>query len=640
MTSSAIDRHANRVSAKREVRTLKQFVQDTIIIPSGRSRGRYFDCDTQPFTHLFFDTVDASLQGTGKKYFRVATTGPTQTGKTTIALTCPILYHLFELREDVGLGIPTMDMSMKKWTKDFLPIIEASALARYLPDKGRGSKEGAYFVGAIFKNGAALEVLPAGGGDKQRASLTMRVLAATEIDGYQRRSESKEGSVLSQMEGRLQSYSVRDRHIYLECTTTVEDGPIWQEYIGGSMSSILLPCPWCNEYVTLERKDFRGWQEAKSDTEAMEKARFHCSECGKPWEEEQRVQANRKGILHHANESTTFSFRWSAVNNLLLKTEDIAAAEWKATRRVDRDNAEREMCQMWWAVPYEDPEEDQDVINLDDIAPQILYRRGEIPPWAQYVTFGMDVGYKRFHWVLVAWKKDATGHVIDYGQIGTPHESLGHEDAVRAGMTGDFPRLVSGLRIDCGLIDSNWLPDVVRPYCKGKFFPAVGVGKTNSFRKLARYYRAPDSTAKSKGGRSTRVLKIGEAWHLLRRYPDKGPPFKVIEHDVDFGKTWVHLRLATPADTPGALSFFDTTEPEGHEPFIQQLTAERQVIVKGKVTWEKVRSGNHWLDAMVLAGAAARILGVTKSDAPPEPKQVKPRPPSKEKPAPTIRQTY
>lgn len=627
MITSVIDRHAARVCENKDVRTMKQFAEQSIIIPGGKHRGRYFDCDVQPLTHLFFDTIDASIQGTGKKFFRVATTGPTQTGKTTIALAIPILYHLFELKEDCGFGIPTLELSMKKWTKDLLPIIKASKLREYLPEKGRGSKEGSYFNGMIFKNGAALEVLPAGGGDKQRASLTMRVLGATEIDDYKQRTESHEGSVLSQMEGRLQSYSVRDRSIYLECTVTVKEGAIWQEYINGSQSVIMLPCQFCGEYVCLEREDFKGWQDCASDVEAMDKARFYCPKCNAAWTEEARRDANKKCMLSHTNESTTFSFRWSAVNNMFLSMRDIAYDEWHASKRIDRDNAEREMCQFVWATPYVAPPP-PDYISIESLQQSVRgYMRGIIPEWAVVLTVGCDVGKHLLHWCAVAWAMDGTGHIIDYGRCECPSEELGPVAGIKNGLNtmhdltttlGWQKQDGTQMPRDIGFVDTGWNPDeqrdLVISWCKDKkanWWPAKGLGHSQGGFKAKRMYTAPQR-------RTSTVLDTGDQWHTVML----GSGDIEVHHNVDFGKLWVHSKLQQPGNNPGAMTLFTVSDYREHVAFLKHLTAEQLMEVDGENKWIKESSSNHWLDALVLAAAAARKQGV----------QIVPEPPEKPKP--------
>ena len=48
------------------------------------------------------------------RWWRRFVTGPTQDGKTLLSFCLPILYHLFELREDVIVGVPNIDMAQHR----------------------------------------------------------------------------------------------------------------------------------------------------------------------------------------------------------------------------------------------------------------------------------------------------------------------------------------------------------------------------------------------------------------------------------------------------------------------------------------------------------------------------------------------
>lgn len=614
----------------RHVRTFAEFAEDCIVIPPGGPyEGRYYSMELQPYSRLFFKVLDDSLRGTGQRFYRVASTGPTQTGKTLTCLTIPILYHQFELEEDTIYGVPTLEMAGDKWRRDILPVIQAGEFRRYMPTRGRGAHGGnAQFSGIDFTNGTSIKAMPAGGGDKQRAGYTARVLAATEIDGYKQRSESEEGSVIRQMEGRLRAYSVAQRRIYLECTVTVAEGAIWQEYINGSRSVILLPCPHCGEFVLLEREDFRGWQDAETDRIAMEKARFYCNKCGKPWEENQRKEANKKAILKHTNDSTTFSFRWSAVNNMFMSMADLAYDEWHSARRIDKDNAEREILQQVWATPYTPPPP-PDYITIELLQQSVKgYMRGIIPDWAEVLTVGVDVGKWLHHWCAVAWAKDGTAHIIDYGRCECPSEELGPVAGIKAGLNAVHELTLNlgwqkkdgtVMQRDIGFVDTGWNPDeqsdLIISWCRNKksnWWPAKGLGHSQGGFRARRMYIEPK-------GRSQTVLEIGDQWHTVA-LPNGNV---IVQHNVDFGKLWVHGKLQQTGNEPGAMTLFTVSDYREHVAFLKHLTSEQLVEKDGEQKWIKESSSNHWLDALVLAAASARKQGVQVLPQPPEPQKTK-----------------
>ena len=89
-------------------RSMRQFVEQEIIIPDGPFIGRRFDCLRQPYVGLWFDACDSNR-------WRIrGATGPTQSGKTLCCFIIPIMYHLFETQDTVICGLPDLDMRADK----------------------------------------------------------------------------------------------------------------------------------------------------------------------------------------------------------------------------------------------------------------------------------------------------------------------------------------------------------------------------------------------------------------------------------------------------------------------------------------------------------------------------------------------
>ena len=199
-----------------------------------------------------------------------------------------------------------------------------------------------------------------GCGDKSRAGFTSRVVVITETDGMdQAGTRSREADKITQLEARTRAYDSRKR-IYLECSVSTQEGRTWLEYQQGTQSRILLPCPHCNQYVVMEREQLRVWKQAKSQAEARKQGQFVCGECGAPWSEVERANANQNSVLVHNGQKVnetgivsgdspatdTLGFRWSAAHNLFLSAGELAADEWRASRSPDEEIAEREMRQF------------------------------------------------------------------------------------------------------------------------------------------------------------------------------------------------------------------------------------------------------------------------------------------------------
>ena len=424
------------------LRTMRDFAEQEIVIPDGPYEGRRFRCSRQPYTGLWFDAVDSG------DWNRFVATGPTQSGKTSCAFVVPLLYHLFEVGETVICGLPNMDMAADKWREDILPVIDRSQYARLLPGTGAGSRGGDKLDAVRFKNGATLKFMSGGGGDKQRAGFTSRVVVVTETDGMDESGGgSREADKITQLEGRTRAYGERKR-IYMECTVSIEQGRTWREIKAGTDSRIVLPCPHCAVYVTPEREHLTGWQDADSKIEARVKAAFICPACGKTWTDDQRVEANRRGLLLHRGQeidaegtivgdpppTDTLGFRWSAVNNLFATPGDIGADEWRASREANEENAEKEMRQFVWALPHVPPALETTELDANALTRRVekKWGRGMVPDWTHCLTGAADVHKRHIEWMIVAWKADATGHIIDYGtfEVVSDERKIGVERAI------------------------------------------------------------------------------------------------------------------------------------------------------------------------------------------------------------------
>jgi phage terminase large subunit GpA-like protein len=615
----------------RPIPSMREWAERTIIVPDGPHKGERFDCNTQPFSRLFFDAVDSG------RWDRIVATGPTQTGKSLICYVIPVLYHLFAIGETVVAGLPTMDIAQDKWAEDFLPVIEASPdLRDMLPTTGEGSRGGKVKGRVKFRNGATLRFMSGGGRDKSRAGFTGRVLAVTEVDGLDEQgATSREADKLKQMEGRLRAYLKAGIREYLECTVTTRDGRIWQEYLGGTESRIARPCPHCKAYVTPEREHLTGWQGAENELQAREGAVWTCPACDAEWTEEERYAANLRSVLVHrgqevtpegtvvgpAPQTRTLGFRWTAVDNHFATAADVGADEWGAMREVDRENAERELCQFIHSIPYEDPDVELTPLNADAVASRTAgLKRGIVPVGCVGVSVGVDTGKRRLHWTAIAWQQDDSGSVIDYGEQPVDADALGVDRALREALAALVAFFEGGWQTQTGekirpsqvWIDSGWHEhtDAVYGFCRGantgckpgaeRYRPSKGFGEGQ--RGTTRYH-APKQT-------TTEVRYIGKEYHFSRT---KRAGQSVVHVNSDHWKSELHVRLAMAPDEPGAILLYDTASPNGHVDFVDQITAEvqKEKWIKGKgtmVVWERIRRKNHYIDSSYSAVAAGHLI--------------------------------
>lgn len=624
-------RHLSQLTRPARLRSMSEFAEQEVVIPDGEFAGWRYSLDTQPAARLWFAEIDSG------RWCRFAGTGPQQSGKSLSFYVIPAMYHLFEMQETVICGLPTMDLARDKWNIDLRPAIAASRYADLLPTKGMGSRGGATPELIQFKNGARLKFMSGGGGDEKRSAFTSRVLVVTEADKLDESGgRSRESDKLQQMEGRTRSYDKR-RRVYLECTVSTEEGRIWQEIKNGTDSRIVLPCHACGDWVTPEREQLIGWQDAPDEWSA-EDARYSCPACGIVWSEDDRHNNNANCRLLHRGQSIddagniigptprthTLGFRYSAVNNSFVSAGTVGVEEWRARRAIDQEGHDRALCQWVWSIPPR-PVTD-DVVHVDVEA--LIHRqhetpRGVVPEGADVLTAGIDVGKRKIHWTVVGWGRLARGYVVDYGEVSVPIDRFGVEKGIQFSLSEIRERFDEGFSDGATyltpartLIDCRYLPDVVYGWCRGSrtachprdsFLPSMGHGKGQDFGSTA--YKPPQKI----GGRTLLI----EQHYYVEQHPQSR--CVVVHVDANHWKTYLHNRLADP-DTAESVITLYMDEPEQHREFAYHLTAERQVESHGEkgteLIWERIRKANHWLDTTALAVVAGHVAGVRNRKPP------------------------
>lgn len=271
------------------------------------------------------------------------------------------------------------------------------------------------------------------------------------------------------------------------------------------------------------------------------------------------------------------------------------------------------------------------------VAAEIIVRvngieRGVAPLKAVRLTAGVDVQAKLLYWMVVAWKQDFTGCVVDYGTEPEQGRMWFHsnevqrtllseapggqlEAAIRAGLDRLWARVLGRewpweggpkLRIEKALCDANWSQstDVVYDWCRQAQVATVAMPSHG------RYVGAkskPWSAYQNKAGE-----RLG--WHWLVPAA-AGRAIRHVSVDTNWFKTIAGGRLKTPMGGRGALTLFGQ-QPKVHGLLGEHLAAEFFVDVEaqGKRVreWQlrpEAQGENHWLDCLVLATCAASMQG-------------------------------
>lgn len=607
---------------KPAIRTMRKFAEQEVIIPEGRYSGRRFRASRQPFAGQLLDEYDSG------KWRRHAITGCVQSGKTFTALVIPLLYHLFEVKEDVIVGVPQMELAEDKWKKEFLPAINRVPKFRaLLPSRGKGSK-GGKFESLQFKHGPSIKFMSGRGGDEKRSAYTARVVLATEVDKYDTAAESsREADPITQMEARTASYD-EDARIYLECTVSIPRGRIWQEYKQGSESKIVGQCPECSEWVTPEKEHFKGFQNAKTEKQAGNESIFICPECKADITNGRRAMNENAKVIHgdqminasgvitgNLPETDTLGFRWNAFNNMFWSATFLGKQEWQALKTADEDSGSKVSCQFRWAVPWEGHEECIELTVEDIQRRQVSSGRGQVPENTLFVTVCVDVNKPILHWTAVAWLNDGTALIIDYGKKATEADKYGVDVGIARALKWLHRHIGDGWTnggvYKAVAVDMRWkskdIAKAILALKDKRWFGFFGMGSGHMVKTK---YRQPKDLSKA-------VIWVGRNCYV-QIAPKLYRSLRCIHADANEWKTELHERFTRDfvdgKSTEGGFSIFSSMDEDEHHRFGRHLTAEKEVVefIPGeghKKIWKAERSSNHWLDSTYMNLPLALRLG-------------------------------
>jgi len=616
-------------SRSRVVRAMRDAAEHDLVIPEGKYKGSRFRSEVQPWSRLLLDEIDSG------RWRRFAITGCVQSGKSLVGFVWPTMYHLFEVGEPVIVGVPNLDViGRNKWENELRPAIAASRFAKYLPSEGAGSRGG--FKSEIrFSNGVPLKFMSGAGGDAERSSYTARVVIATEVDKMDTAGlASREADPISQFEARTASYAEDARRLFLECTVSIPEGRIWQEYTNGSKSRIACPCPHCGEWVTPEREHLVGWQQTETVKQANRLAYFACPSCGEKITAAQRRTMNKRAKLVHQGEEIdragtirgeppetfTLGFRWNAFNNLFWTAGGVAVIEWQQRNSEDDESAEKALRQFYWVVPHEPPKFDVRALEFSKVryrATKERITKGVVPTDCEYLSGGIDLGKRCGYWWALAFRPDTRPHLVDYGSFSVPSDTMAVERAIVAALEELRDETFSpGWQSMDGkawtpgqvLVDAGYEPDAVYMFCNQKesgerFRAAIGRGESQHDKRY-RSYRHPKKV-------TNEVKLIGDQYYVVW---DAQRRSWRIEFNTDHWKAHLFERLQTRRGEPGSMEFYYSSDRNEHITLAKHLTAEHpfEEFIPGKgtvVKWRKRQHDNHYLDCGSMSMVAWHLLG-------------------------------
>lgn len=636
--------------------THREFARKYVVMPPDGPKGgqRYRD-EWQPVLGLLWDELDKNI------WQEVAVTGPAQASKSFGALVVPTLRDVIALEVSPIVGVPEADMFADKWQKDFKPVVEASpALRQMLPEKGSGARDGRVRDMVTFTNSQSIKVMSRGGKATNKAGFTSQRLRITEAAGFSEASQSEtdhEADSYRQLVARLGAFDFMDprRLVLIEGTGTIAEHLPWRlrggdendETLVSSKSRLVSPCPHCEAWISLEREHLVGWNGARTANEAYERARFLCPGCGTPIDDDQRRRSMADVKLVHFGQEITPAgeivgahpavprlwFRWSAWHNCLVNAGSTAVAEWEAAQEeegtVERENAERDLCQKKWAIPFKSSLADNEPLSAKVVRKRTdEWQKNLLPADTVKLEIGVDVGDWTAWWVAVAFRENGQLHVPAYGAFDVKRQdddelatriirslSEFNESTVLSG----FPVEGSdGLRLPDGVgVDIGHMPDEVCAAVR-----TFGRGWSNRWKPMRGRGGSRRQVGKNNGGYNHPIQVtqarplVGNQWfaelNVHRRLFE-------VTFNADYWLLHMQDRLRATPGGKGALTLYKKDMPNEHDRVSNHWTAEQLERswdpTKGGLVEKWVKNGqNHLGDALKMALVLGDIHGYKLRD--------------------------
>ena len=538
----------------------------------------------------------------------------------TLCINAAIAYHMHHDPCPIMVVQPTVETA-KKYSKEFIaPMLRDVEVLRGLVGGAAVKSSGRTILDKSFPGGV-LSMVGANSGTGFRMS-SRRVVIFDEVDGY-KDSAGDEGDPIALGEARAREYW--NRKIIAGSTPTIAGSSRIEEmFEAGDRRRFYVPCPQCGHMDVLrfrKRKgdDVDGGHRMRWPDDHPEEACFECAANGCVIEErhkgamldagEWRAEAPGNGTM---NGRAHASFHiWAAYSLSANATWGQIAQEFTAAVKAKNNETLKAVVNTLlgetWQERGEAPEWES------------LYRRrepyaiGTVPEGVIALTAGVDVQKGRLVPEVVGWGANKESWSILIDEIHGDTALLTGEASPWVKLDELLARTFLGANgrvftIAMMAVDGGWQTEAVSTqvvYAWGRQHPRNRVMVTKGVfgpRALVETATPVDVTI---GGK-----KIQRGYLVW--------PIGV---DVAKAEFYSWLRLVPDVETgwtpPGYCHF-----PEHPAEYFRQLTAEHLMkIVKrstgrSRLAWQTLPNReNHYLDARILARAAAARLGIDRMPA-------------------------
>lgn len=559
-----------------------------------------------------------------------------QTGKSQGVMYPCMGYGIAQDPGPMMLVLPTNELAEYTSTNRLQPMFEETSVIKKKKTDNRHD-----YTTLEMKFRDMILSIVGGGSSSQLMSRPIRYLFRDEIDELKENAGNSTDPLKTSEETTTAFWN---RKILDTSTPTVPEGHIWQslrtcQYV----FECWVPCPHCGAYQILL------WEQVKFNSKETDREKvasetyYECEHCRNHIFEAQKegmlnlcewrarliddpCQAIIEGIRalieetiplgdalqDHRIKKIGFHLpKW--YGNFYFTTFGEAAKLFLEAHDAMKDRGDytkmRDWTKFWRAIPWkniiETKNESQLMDNIIDLPALIC------PPGTVALTMGIDPGQSGYWFVVVAWQRDLTCHVIRYGFTVDPEElrRLCWETAYQIQGTELYHSVWKG-GMDTG----------------GGKYAEKNVTMTEDAYNWLRAYGSGKVVGTKGSSHPMQGKKIKE--HKIDRMPgENGKPIPggviVWELDTDAFKDLIFYRLNLPEGTPGRLTFHAETTKD----FTKHLTAEvkERDSKTGAETWIRKSRMNHYFDCLVEAFALAdqERGGIRVQSAPPQ-TQVKP----------------
>jgi phage terminase large subunit GpA-like protein len=505
-------------------------------------------------------------------------------------------YYLHQDPCPIMVVQPTVEDAQGYSKEEIAPMLRDCEVLAQLAGEATARTPDQTILHKVFAGGGSLTMVGANSGRGFRR-VSRRVVIFDEVDGYPP-SAGAEGDQIKLGIRRTEYYWNR-KIIAASTPLTAGASRIEEMFEAGDQRRYHVPCPQCgHEDILVFNEDERGhWMQWPEDEPAA--AHFVCSGNGCVIEEHHKREMLERGEWRaNAEFHGHASFHiWAAYSLSPNATWGQIAAEFLEAKRQGPEKLKTFVntgLGETWHERGEAPEWERLYHRRE------TYPIGSVPAGVRFLTSGVDVQKDRFVYDVTGWGDDKQSWSIDAGVI-----------------MGDTSDEKSWAQLD---------------ELQGRTFPGID-GRTFSIAMMAidsgyntqQVYnwarRHPMSRVIACKGmaRARTLLGVPSPVDVTVRGKRMQRGYKVWPVGVGIAKSELYgwLRLPAPLDgesfPPGYCHF-----PEHGPEYFRQLTAEHLVQVRKRsgfvlLEWQLLPNReNHWLDARVLARAAAAALGLDR----------------------------